>query len=338
MQRKARVSAVAGAVGLAAFAFAGQALAQQSTLKSITIGSNPAGSTYYLLAGGFAKTIQQSLKVRATAQPHAGSSVYLPLLERGEITLGLNSSLDSAMARDAVAPYKDKHTKVRVISRVWVLPYAFIVKGSSDIKSMDDLKGKRVMVNVKTNVSLYNANKALLATAGLTEADVTSVDSGGVVAGLNAVTEGRADAATVAVGMPQLVKAHASTPGGIRVLPLGKNNTSEFLGSKMKGLNAYTITPAKTRPMVDAPKLISAFDTYINAGATVKDDDAYLIAKALFTNWEKLQKDYGPLRAMDKKNLVPPTNVLPYHPGAVKFYKEAGVWTAANDKHEATLK
>jgi TRAP transporter TAXI family solute receptor len=329
------VAAVVVAAGLFA---AGGAEAQKLTLKSITIGSNPAGSVYYLMAGGFAKTLQQELKVRATAQPHAGSSVYIPLLERGEITLGLNSSLDSAMARSATAPYKQKHEKVRAIIRFWVLPYAYIVKASSPIKTMEDLKGKRVLVNVKTNVSLYAANKAMLATAGLSEKDVNSMDSGGVVAGLNAIIEDRADAATAALGMPQLVKAHASTPGGMRVLPLGPKGTDEFVGSRMRGLRTMTIEPVKRLPMIDEPKLIGAFDSYINAGTTVTDADAYLITKAVHTSWTKMQKDYAPLRGLKASEIAPPSNVMPYHPGAIKYYKEIGIWTAANDKQEAQFK
>jgi TRAP-type uncharacterized transport system substrate-binding protein len=104
------------------------------------------------------------------------------------------------MARSATAPYAQKYEKVTAINRFWELPYAYIVKASSPIKTMEDLKGKRVLVNVKTNVSLYGANKAMLATAGLDEKDVNSMDSGGVVAGINAVVEDRADAATVALG------------------------------------------------------------------------------------------------------------------------------------------
>ena len=63
------VAAAIAAVGLMA---AGPAHAK---VKRLTIGSNPAGSVYFLLAGGFAKLFQQELKLRSTAQPHAGSSV-----------------------------------------------------------------------------------------------------------------------------------------------------------------------------------------------------------------------------------------------------------------------
>ena len=43
-----------------------------------------------------------------------------------------------------------------------------------------------------------------------------------------------------------------------------------------------------------------------------------------------MQKAYGPLRGTPIKGLATPLNVMPYHPGAVKYYKEAGLWTDAN--------
>ena len=307
----------------------------QAELKRITIGSNPAGSVYFLLAGGFAKLFQQELKIKSTAQPHAGSSVYLPLLEKGEITLGLNSSLDSGMAVAGTPPYQYKHKKVRLIARIWILPYAYVVKESSGIKTLDDLKGKSVTVNVKTNVSLGQTNRTVLATAGLSESDVQAVDSGGVVEGINMVVEGRAVATTVALTMPAMRKAHATVPGGLRVLTLGPKATDEFMDRGMDGLYTMNVEPSQRLPFVRQPTKIAAFDTYLNVGTTVDDKTAYGMAKAMHENWAQLQKDYAPLRGTALKALVPANNPIPYHPGAMKYWKEVGLWTDANEKRDA---
>ena len=324
---------LAGAAGAFALTSVGTA---EAKLKSITVGSNPAGSTYFLLAGGFAKLFQKQLKIRSTAQPHAGSSVYLPLMNKGEITLGLNSSLDSGLAFNGLGAYKGKKTRnVRSIARIWILPYMYMVKESSGIKTVADLKGKKVVVNFKTNVSLAQTNRTILATAGLTEKDVTSVDSGGVVAGINMVVEGRADATTVALAMPQMRKAHAGVPGGLRIISLGPKATDEFLGKGMAGLYSMNVKPNKRQPFVRQPTHIAAFDTYLNSGTSVGNDDAYAMAKAIVENWKQMQKDYGPLRGVKKEKLVPANNPIPYHPGAVKYYKEAGMWSAANEKNDA---
>jgi TRAP transporter TAXI family solute receptor len=318
----------------AAFVFATVTTAN-AEIKSITIGSNPAGSVYFLLAGGFAKLFQEKLKIRSTAQPHAGSSVYLPLMDKGEITLGLNSSLDSGLAFNGKPPYEHATKKVRSIGRVWILPYAYMVKDSSGIKTVGDLKGKKVVVKFKTNVSLAQANTVILSTAGLGLNDITPVDSGGVVAGINMVVEGRADAATVALNMPAMRKAHATVPGGLRILSLGPKANDKFMNDGMSGLYTMHVEPSKRLPFVRQPTLIAGFDTYLNAGTTVDDATAYAMAKAIYDNWQQMQKDYAPLRGTKQSALVPANNPIPYHPGAVKYWKEVGLWTAANEKADA---
>ncbi len=316
---------------LAAGALTAWGTAADAKLKRITIGSNPAGSVYFLLAGGFAKHFQQDLKIRSTAQPHAGSSVYLPLMNKGEIVLGLNSSLDSGMAVAGQAPFKGKIRNVRMLARIWILPYAYMVKESSGIKTLEDLRGKRTIVNVKTNVSLAQANQTLLTTAGLGAKDVVPVDSGGVVAGINMVVEGRAEATTVALAMPAMRKAHATVPGGLRILGLGKMATDELLAKGMAGLYSMKVKPSKRYPFVREALTIAAFDSYLNAGPQVDDEDAYKLAKSLHTAWKKLQKDYPPLRGTPQDGLGPANTAMPYHPGAIKYYKEAGLWTAGHE-------
>ncbi|MEE8334340.1 MAG: TAXI family TRAP transporter solute-binding subunit, partial [Alphaproteobacteria bacterium] len=141
--------------------------AAEAKLKRITIGSNKQGSVFFLLASGFAKTLQQNLKIRSTAQPHAGSSVYLPLMDNGEITMGLNNSMDSGAAVRGKLPFRSKSSNVRAIARVWVIPYAFMVRADSGLKTIADLRGKKVVTKMSSIVSLTNLNIAMLRGGGL---------------------------------------------------------------------------------------------------------------------------------------------------------------------------
>ena len=306
-------------------------------LKRVTIGTNPQGSTYFLLGSGFAKLFQEKLGIRSTAQPHAGSSVYLPLMEAGEIILGLNSSLDSGLAYGGKPPYKGATKQVRAIARVWILPYAYMVKENSGIRTLADLKGKRVVVKFKTNVSLAQANRTILGSADLAMDDITAVESGGVVASIGMVVQGRVDAAPIATGMPALRKAHATVPGGLRILPIGPKGTDEFLQKGMAGLYSLLEKPSKRKPFVRGETKITAFDTYLNAGTGVSDEDAYRMAKAIYENWKQMQKDYPPLRGTRQAALAPANNPLPYHPGAARYYKEAGIYSDSNAMHDAML-
>ncbi|MGE3248328.1 MAG: TAXI family TRAP transporter solute-binding subunit, partial [Beijerinckiaceae bacterium] len=315
----------------------GAAQAQKLTFKRMTIGTNPAGSVYYLIGGGFAKMWQENLKVRTTVQPHSGSSVYIPLIHNGEVTMGMNSSLDSAMAYAGRKPYGKRYDNMRALARIWILPFAYVVKASSPYKTLDDLKGKKVVVDIKPNIPLGNANRAYLATGGIREKDIVSVPSGGVVHGLQMVQEGRADATNVALGMPQVKKMHASIPGGIRVIPVGKDGTDDFIGNEMPGMGILAIKPNKLQPFVDREMKIATFDAYLNIGKGISAEDVYLLAKTLHQNWKALQKDYPPLRGVAADKIAPATQVVPFHDGAVRYYREAGLWSPAHDARQAKI-
>ncbi len=335
-------SRVLGAVAVATAAAmvmgsAGTADAQLK-LRRLTIGSNPAGSVYFLLAGGFAKMFQKELGVRSTAQPHAGSSVYIPLMDKGEITLGLNSSLDSGMAFNGKKPFRGRLLGVKSLARIWILPYGYFVKESSGIKTISDLRGKRIIVNVKTNVSLGQLNRTILSVAGLSMSDVTPVDSGGVVAGINMVIEGRVVAGIAATGMPALRKAHATVPGGLRMVALPASATDAQMAAGMPGARTFMAKPNKRQGFIRGVTKIAAFDSYLNAGTTVTDEDAFALTKALHLNWKKLQKAYGPIRATPQNGMASPNNPMPYHAGAIKYWKSTGMWTAANQKQQDSLK
>jgi TRAP transporter TAXI family solute receptor len=325
------------AVGAVAVAMAVSSGAQAKP-KRITIGSNPSGSVYFLLASGFSKLFQEKLGIKSTAQPHSGSSVYVPLMDVGEITMGMNNSMDSGSAYAGLAPFKKALKNISAIARVWVIPYAYMVKAKSGITSLTQLKGKRVVTDTPTVVTLARLNRTILATAGLTLKDVTALRSGGVVKNVEFVVQGRADAAPVAVGMPAVRKANAAVPGGIRLLPLGSLATDSFMAAGSPGSRTFATAPSKRSPFIKKKMKISAFDAYLNAGKTVSNDDAYAYAKALHTNWKALQKAYGPLRGVKQSKIAPATNPHPYHAGAVRYYKEAGLWTAANSKQQAKVK
>lgn len=327
-----------GFVGLSAALFAvartGPALAQ---VRRITIGTNPQGTEYYVIGGGIAKMFSEKLGVQSIVQPYAGSSVYLPLIQDGEITMGLSSSLDSGGAyrgEQGRAPM----TKLRALARLWSLPYGYIVRADSGIRNIADLRGKRVVIDIRANAALADVNRAMLAVGGLGDADVRPVTMGGVPQGVQAVAEGTADAAPVAVGIPATREANASIPGGIRYVNLaGANATDAFLGAKAAGVFAYRVEPAANLPEVPEPVTVSAFDVFMMTSAELSQRDVERLLAALRDNFAELQKDYPSLRRGDPAKLGAPTNTVPYHPAAVAFFKAQGQWSAANDAHEQRI-
>jgi len=310
-------------------------MAAQAALSRVTIGTNPAGTMYNTLGGGFAKVLQEKLNIQATARPYTGSSVYIPMLQRGEIELGINSSLDSTIAFRGTAPYPAAMTNLRGIASIWPLPYGYIAKASSDIRTIEDFKGKRVVTAFKGNVSLQGLNVAILATAGLTMADITPIEAAGLPEGVRALAEGRTDATSVALGTGTIKEAHATIPGGIRVIGLGRNEAA--LSEKMPGSWPGETKASPENVGVEKDTRIPYFGTYLNGSARMPADDVYTILKTLHQSWASLQQDYPALRRTQASELAPADNPHPYHDGAVRYYKEIGVWTAANEAQQQKL-
>jgi TRAP transporter TAXI family solute receptor len=217
------------------------------------------------------------------------------------------------------------------------MPHAYFVKADTGIERIEDLRGKRVVVDLKGNVSLAALNWAILATAGLEREDIIPVAVGGIEQGVDAVTEGRADAAPVGIGIPLLRKAHAGIPGGVRVVALGRMGTDELLEARAPGSRTFRLQPSPAYVGVSQTTWVAAFDTFINVGSSISADDAYLLAETLHRNWESLQRDYPALSAVSSHELAPATDPHPYSEGAVRYFKDAGIWTEANDQQQAKV-
>ena len=128
--------------------------------------------------------------------------------------------------------------------------------------------------------------------------------------------------------MPAMRQAHSTVPGGLRMVALPESATDEEMARGMPGSRTFVAEPNKRLGFVRGTTKIAAFDSFLNAGTTVADEDAYKLARTLHANWKQLQKDYPPLRGTPQEGLSPATNPMPYHSGAIKYWREVGLWTA----------
>ena len=307
----------------------------QAELKNITIGTNPSGSAYFLIGSGFAKLFQETLGIRSTAQPFAGSSVYIPSIVVGDLTLGLVSTVDSGLAYSGGGDFPQEHKSLRALANVWNIPYAYVARADSGIVTADDFRGKRIMGNNPTSQALTVINEAIVKSGGLEIGDVDFMTYGGLMDGLNAVLEGRADAAPVATSLPALTEAQASVSGGLRVVGNGSTGSQEFFADQVAGLSESLAKTNDNRPYIIGDTKVVSFNAQLLTDAALAEDDAYTITKTLYENWESLQSDIGQLRSIPLDQLPLATSPVPYHPGAVRFYKEIGIWTDAHEANQA---
>lgn len=304
-------------------------------LARITVAANPAGTNFNVIGGGFAKLLQETLGIPSIVRPYAGSSVYLPLLERGEVTLGINGGIDAFVAFTGEPPYRARLRHLRVLMAVYPLEYMYWVRASSGIERIEDLAGKRVVLDYRSLVVLGRLNRAILATAGLTEDDVEAVTVAGLVEGARALSEGRVDAVPTGYQLPIVRQTHVGIPGGIRFLTMGRDEGA--LERTLPGASVTTLAPDALSVGIDRPIRTAVYDTYLTTGTHLDVDDAYAIVSTIHGHWAELKHSYPLLANVSAAAHAPAKAPVPYHAGAVQFYREAGLWSSAHEARQAEL-
>ncbi len=330
MDRRGFLAAMSSVAGVALSGCdAGESGAQ------ITIGSNPAGTHVYAVAAGLAKVLTERGGMRTSIRPFSGSSVYIPMMQRGEIALGLNTSIDSYLSFRGLPPYADAMSNLRLVANIFPLPIMYMVRADSNLYRVEDLRGQRVVVAFRANAALEQLHHGILATGGLTEDDVRAVTVSGLQDAMRLLQEGRADAVPTGLDTALALQVHSSLSDGIRYLTMGENE--DRLPEIMPGANPVTITPGPGSVGMPAPIRVAGVADYLNTGTHLTDDQVYRIVGTLHENWEELRRDHAQIRPTQADQLAPSDNVHPYHPGAIRYYREAGLWTEAHETQQAQM-
>jgi len=306
-----------------------------TTSEQITIASNPAGTNVYTVAGGLAKLIQEQSATRATIRPFSGSSVYLPMLQRGEVALGLNTNIDGYLSFRGLPPYSAPMSNLRTLGMVFPLNITFMVRADSELFRIEDLRGQRVVVTFRANAALEQLHRGILATGGLEFDDVDAMTVAGLREATTALQEGRADAVPIGLGTALGMETNAALSAGIRYLTMGRNEPR--LVEIMPGTRVITVEPDENSVGIPGPIRVSSVPDMLNTGVHMSDDQAYAIIKTIHSNWESLSEDVALLANIPAADLAPADNMHPYHPGAVRYFREAGLWTEAHEANQNTL-
>ena len=303
-----------------AVAAAGSAQAQQF----FRIGTGGTAGTYYPVGGAIANAVSQPGKIVVTAQASNGSVANVTGIAGGQMESGFSQADVATWAQKGTGIYEGKPNVpgLRLIANLYPESVHVVVKKGSGIKTVADLKGKRVALDEPGSGTLVNA-RAILAAYGLKESDIKPEYIKPNQAG-DKLKDGALDAFFFTGGAPAGAIAElASAGGGIDILPI-------------EGAAAETLR--KSSPFF-APDVIAA-DTYKGVGTVntlavgaqwVTGDKAdantvYEITKALFSDAAQKQLAAGHAKGkfITKENAVKGAGI-PFHPGAERFYKEAGL-------------
>jgi len=301
-------------------------LAGQAAAQNYGIGTSGQGSATYSMGSAIAKAVGEKTKLAMRVQPYTGTTQAVPLLNSGEVDFLLANVIEGTTAFKGTGPFKDRpNPNIRVAAVLLPFYSAYFVKKDSPIKTINDLKGKKLATEFSGQAIIKLLSQAVLATAGLTPADAQAVPVPNIVRGADDFAEGKTDAFFFALGSGKVSEVDASV-GGIRAISL--ENTPEALAAMRKLVpQAYigTTSPRKDNPGILAPTNVMAYDYLLLVGSHVKDDVVYQVVKALSTSKDQLVASYSGFADFDAASMSKDLPV-PYHPGAIKFLTEAKQW------------
>lgn len=314
----------------------------QKLPTSTTIGTNPAGTVFYAVSAGLAKVISGAGPMQSVVQPYTGSSTFMPLVDSGELDFGIINAVETNLGYQGPAKLKiggknplPHVPNTRLIMRGSPLSVSLVVKKDSPMKTVHDVKGKRVTGEYPANAAIWFHIFAGLASAGLTWDDVKIVPVPAVNDGVDALVQGRADVTNHAIGAAKVKEADATV--GVRYLSL--DCTPEGDARARKAVPGYAITTLKAGAStgIVADTCVLSYDIYWVGHKGLPNEVVTHALKAVWDNIDKLPPLNPQFQDWTRARAASAEVTVPYHPAAVQFYKERNLWNAKMDESQKRL-
>ena len=314
----------------------------QQLPRSVTIGTAPPGTLVYAQGSGLAKVVSGAAPFQMVVQPHAGTSTHLPLVNNGELDFGVINAVDLGMAYQGPQRLKvggrnpfPFSPNVRLVMRGSPLLGSPIVRKDSSIRSIHDVKGKRMTGEYPAHLAVWFGQFGSLANGGLTWDDVKVVPVPAVNDGVDALVQGRADVSMHALNSAKIREADAAV--GIRHISLDCSPQGEERFRKaVPGYYTRWIKAGGAAAVVE-DTCVNAYDIYLLSHKRATEQVVTTVLKAIWDNVDKLPPLHPVFREWTRERAVDPSVTVPYHPAAILFYKERGLWTGKMDEAQKKL-
>jgi TRAP transporter TAXI family solute receptor len=307
-------------MGLVAAAIAIAPLAAQAD-QFINILTGGTGGVYYPLGVAMSKIYAEHIKgSKPSVQATKASVENLNLLQqgKGEIAFTLGDSLADAWKGNAEVGFKSKLDKLRTVAAIYPNYIQIAALKDSGIKTLADLKGKRLSVGAPKSGTELNA-RAILSGAGLSYKDLGQVQYLPFAESVELMKNRQLDATLISagVGVSAIRDLCASVDCVIVEIP---KSVIDKVGSPYQSAEI----PANTYNGQTTAVNTAIVQNYLVTRAGLSDQEVYDMTKSLFDNLPSLQAAHAAAKAISLQQAAknPP---VPLHPGAAKFYKEKGV-------------
>ena len=306
-------------------------------VEFVSIGTAPQGGVFYTVGAAIGDVLAQQKADTGwrgvTAESTGGTLENLRLLDSGDVQIGMANSTITYFAVKGEGGFKKPH-EVKAVMTLFPLIATFVTKEDSGIKTIQDLKGKRVVVGPEGAGFEYFI-RPILDAHGLSYDDFDdNYASMGQSVGF--LQDGSVDATFIGGGLKAPAITNADSTMDIFLVPYGTEERQKLIAD-LPSFSPAKIPAGTYRNHPEEFNGLNVGSAHLIVRADADEDFVYSVTKMIWENRAAIAEKHAAARAINEKNVIRETGT-DFHPGAIRFYKEADIWPGSADEEPADEK
>ena len=314
MVRAARITAVVIAAGTACV------LSPAVSAQQLTFMTGPQGGVWVPLGGALKGMWEKAIPgLQITAQPGAGIA-NIRGVDEDKAHIGFGNTITTVDGVVGRPPYPKKTTKVCNLASLYPQYFQVVVRTDAKINSIADLKGKTLVAQPKGNTAEL-VTQELLQANGVTGSQLKISYQASYTDAVDMIKDGHAQAFTLGTTIPASSVMDLASARDVKLLPVTDAEVAA-LRKTNRGYVKQTI-PANTYPKQDKPVDVITYATHVVVACNLPEQTVYTMTKVMASGIKDMAAVNKAIGGLTVKAMAEDIGV-PFHPGAAKFYKEAG--------------
>lgn len=315
---------LAAGVGLGAMSM--QASAQSTTF--VKIGTGGVTGVYYPAGGAICRLVNRNTAqhgIRCNVEATGGSVYNLNTIRAGELDMAVAQSdwqhhayFGTSPSFEAAGP----NPELRSVFSMHPEPFTVLARKDANIKNFDDLKGKRVNIG-NPGSGQRGTIEVLMNAKGWTNRDFALVSELGAAEQASALCNNNIDAMVYVVGHPSGAIQEATTTCDAVLVNVNDDIVRQLV-EEHDYYRMVQVPGGLYRGNEEGAETFGVAATFVSSTA-VPDEVIYEIVKAVFENFETFKRLHSAFQHLTKEEMVKEALSAPLHPGAERYYREAGL-------------
>jgi len=294
--------------------------------RFLSVGTAPPGGAFFVVGGALSEVLDTygPAAWAVTAEATKGSQENIRRLAQGDLDLALANAAISYFAVRGSEGWEQAYP-VRTVMTLAPNVALFLTPADSGIRTLADLKGKRVVVG-PAGAGFQYFLKPLLAAHGVTYDDFTPLYNTQAAA-VDMLGDGSAAAAFLGGAIPTASITQATASGEMRFIPFDPEAVKK-LTAEYPFFDTATIPAHTYRGQEKDFAGLNVGSMHLITSAAADEDFIYQVTRTIYENRDKVVEKHPAGRAINPRIIVRDTGT-PFHPGAVRYYREIGIWPEA---------